>query len=67
MRKLRPLSLSLSLKLARFFFMHSQAALFFSKKETDKQPLDIASRPIAPDPEKQSRNETLAKSILKPC
>ena len=47
--------------------MHSQAALFFSKKETDKQPLDIASRPIAPDPEKQSRNETLEMSILKPC
>ena len=44
--------------------MHSQAALFFSKKETDKQPLDIASRPIAPDPAKQSKNETLAKSIF---
>ena len=41
--------------------------VFFSKKDTDEQPLDIASRPIAPDPAKQSRNETLVKSILKPC
>ena len=39
----------------------------FSKKETNEHPLDIASRPTAPDPEKQSRNEIFEKSILKPC
>ena len=47
--------------------MHSQATLFFSKKETFVHPLDMASKPTAPDPEKQSRNEMFEKSIFKPC
>ena len=67
MRKEFPWSFSYSLKLVRFFAIHSQAVLFFSKKETIEHPLDIASRPTAPDPEKQSRNEIFEKSTLKPC
>ena len=47
--------------------MHSHAALSLSKKETFDEPLDIASSPTAPDPEKESRKETLLKSMLKPC
>ena len=43
--------------------MHSQATLFFSKKETFVHPLDMASKPTAPDPEKQSRKEIFEKSI----
>ena len=57
-------SFSYSLKLVRFLVIHSQATLFFSKKETIEHPLDIASRPTAPDPEKQSRNDIFEKSTF---
>ncbi len=47
--------------------MHSQAARSLSKKVTIEAPLDITSIPIAPDPEKQSRNEIFEKSSAPKC
>ena len=43
--------------------MHSQAAPSLSKKVTIEDPLDIASIPIAPDPEKQSKTKSVKINI----